>query len=251
VLLLEGGNGRHAAWRSACLQLLSLQFPHAHLASACLHVRSAVGVHACVCLIIAACHGAHEGHGARGARGTPRNGALPHMRYNQRTCHARGKADAWWQSEELAHLLGGIYTQIIGDPESIFGRVPAALRTFGGGEVTVSPEGFIRCINSYGCAVSLRPAMQVANQVCSAFAEAEALYLRLGHSPEQLQPLWDMKRTFEMHREVLRRFWEFHSLTSEVRWAMLPAEAREPFGSMVWSAWDYDESDFDFDSDYD
>jgi hypothetical protein len=158
-----------------------------------------------------------------------------------------------WQSEELAQRHGRINTQIIGEPESFFGRVPAALRTFGGGEVTVNPHGFIICINSYGFAVRLRPAMQVANKVCSAFAEAEALYVRFGHSPEQLQPLLDMKRTFEMHREVLRRFWAFHSLPSEVRWAMLPAEAREPFGSMRWSDWDYDESefDFDFDSDYD
>jgi hypothetical protein len=151
-----------------------------------------------------------------------------------------------WQSEEAAQCRGRIHTQIIGEPESFFGRVPAALRTFGGGEVTVNPQGFVICINSYGCAVRLPSAMQLASKVCSAFADAEALYVRFGHSPEQLQPLLDMRRTFEMHSEVLRRFWAFHSLPSEVRWAMLPAEAREPFGSIRWSAWDYDDSDFDF-----
>ncbi len=71
----------------------------------------------------------------------------------------------------------------------------------------------------------------------------------VGHSFEELQPLLNMQRAAETHRDVIHHFAYYYTALAEVRWALLPAEFRAPYGSVQWSDYEYSDSDSDSDSD--
>jgi hypothetical protein len=123
-----------------------------------------------------------------------------------------------------------------------FSRLRAALLSVGGGEVAMdSRRGHAQQV--------LSPAKRLAHEVCRGFDEAVRLSLMMGHSHEELQPLLNMKRTAEMHEEVISRFAYYYMVMAEVRWALLPAQFRPPYGSVEWSDYEYSDSDSDSDSD--